>query len=250
LWNTTGTIVAGQGGQGNGPSQLNEPVGLFLTSTSTLYIAEYANHRVQRCYQGSSSCTTVAGSSSAISGSSQSSLYRPLNMYVTTNETIYISDYGNNRVQKWDSAASSGTTFTTASNLRFIWSDQSVTYLYVTDATNTVVRQYLINGATSQIVAGQTGGGGQMAFPYGVYFDSLSNQLYVSDQSKHVVIKFNSGNVTGEFIAGTAGTSGAQANQLNGPTGLRLDQYGNLYVADRYNSRIQLFCNGSTNGIT
>ncbi|CAF4482971.1 unnamed protein product, partial [Didymodactylos carnosus] len=191
LWNTTGTIVAGQGGQGNGTSQLNEPAGIFLTSASTLYIAEYANHRVQRCYQGSSSCTTVAGNSSGIIGSGQSYLYRPLNIYVTTNETIYISDYGNNRVQKWDSGASSGTTFTTASNLRFIWSDQSTTYLYVTDATNAVVRQYLSIGGANQIVAGQTGSGNQMAFPYGVYLNSLSNQLYVSDASKHVVIKFN-----------------------------------------------------------
>ncbi|CAF4582082.1 unnamed protein product, partial [Didymodactylos carnosus] len=234
LWNTTGTIVAGQGGQDKGFNQLNEPVGLFLTSASTLYIAEYANHRVQRCYQGSSNCTTVAGSSSGIIGSGQSYLYRPLNIYVTTNETIYISNYGNNRVQKWDSAASSGTTFTTLSGLRFLWSDQSTTYLYVTDAINAVVRQYLSIGGANQIVAGQTGGGNQILFPYGVYLNSLSNQLYVSDLSKHVVIKFNSGNVTGEFIAGTAGTSGSQANQLNGPTGLRLDQYGNLYVADRY----------------
>ena len=34
------------------------------------------------------------------------------------------------------------------------------------------------------------------------------------------------------------------------PSGITLDQWHNLYVADRANGRVQLFCNGSRTGIT
>jgi len=58
------------------------------------------------------------------------------------------------------------------------------------------------------------------------------------------------GDPTGTIIAGVAGSSGLNLNQLNAPTGVVLDQWQNLYVDDRSNSRIQLFCNGSLTAVT
>jgi len=37
---------------------------------------------------------------------------------------------------------------------------------------------------------------------------------------------------------------------LNGPWDITMDALGNLYVVDRYNSRIQFFSYGQTNGTT
>jgi hypothetical protein len=54
----------------------------------------------------------------------------------------------------------------------------------------------------------------------------------------------------GTILAGLAGTSGSNSIELNTPTGITLDQWQNIYVNDRGNSRIQLFCNGSSTGIT
>ncbi|CAF4010821.1 unnamed protein product, partial [Rotaria sp. Silwood1] len=43
---------------------------------------------------------------------------------------------------------------------------------------------------------------------------------------------------------------GSSSSQLQTPAGIILDQWQNIYVNDRDNSRIQLFCNGSSIGIT
>jgi hypothetical protein len=63
-------------------------------------------------------------------------------------------------------------------------------------------------------------------------------------------MRWQLGSSTGTIIAGVAGSSGVNSNQLNSPTGIMLDQWQNLYVDDRSNGRIQLFCNGSLTAIT
>ena len=52
------------------------------------------------------------------------------------------------------------------------------------------------------------------------------------------------------IYAGIPGRPGNNAAQLNSPQGLTLDKYGNLYVADCMNNRIQMFCPNAVFGIT
>jgi hypothetical protein len=63
-------------------------------------------------------------------------------------------------------------------------------------------------------------------------------------------MRWRAGASNGTFLAGLAGTSGSNSIELNTPTGITLDQWQNIYVNDRANYRIQLFCNGSSTGIT
>jgi hypothetical protein len=63
-------------------------------------------------------------------------------------------------------------------------------------------------------------------------------------------MKWQVGASNGNNIAGIVGSTGLTSNQLDYPTGITLDQWQNIYVNDRTNSRIQFFCNGSSTGIT
>ena len=52
------------------------------------------------------------------------------------------------------------------------------------------------------------------------------------------------------IYAGIPGRPGSSAAQLNNPQGLTLDKYGNLYITDCDNNRIQMFCPYAVYGIT
>ena len=52
------------------------------------------------------------------------------------------------------------------------------------------------------------------------------------------------------IVAGIPGRPGNSAAQLYSPEGLTRDTYGNLYVTDGGNHRIQMFCPGAVYGIT
>ena len=55
--------------------------------------------------------------------------------------------------------------------------------------------------------------------------------------------------ITTTVAAGVNNGQGAAANQLYRPQGIAIDNDGNVYVADTYNNRIQVFAPGSTNGV-
>jgi len=57
-------------------------------------------------------------------------------------------------------------------------------------------------------------------------------------------------NTTGITIAGTSGVIGNASNQLSYPWGLVLTYENTLYVADRFNNRVQKYLRGSLNGTT
>jgi hypothetical protein len=63
-------------------------------------------------------------------------------------------------------------------------------------------------------------------------------------------MRWRVGASNGTIVAGIAGNAGSNSSQLSFPTGITLDQWQNIYVNDRANTRIQLFCNGSSTGIT
>lgn len=75
--------------------------------------------------------------------------------------------------------------------------------------------------------------------------------MYISNTGAgSTVIRWREGDSNGTIVAGTLGSSGSNANQLNVPSGITLDRWRNVYVADRNNDRIQFFCQGNTTGIT
>ena len=85
---------------------------------------------------------------------------------------------------------------------------------------------------------------------FGLFID-ISNTLYCSMGSHHQVIKrsLNDSATTTTMIAGN-GSPGPGSYQLNYPKGIFVDINFDLYVADSWNNRIQLFSSGELNGIT
>ena len=86
--------------------------------------------------------------------------------------------------------------------------------------------------------------------PVGLYYDEINQDLYISNEGAHTIMKWHIGDTNGTVIAGVSGVLGSNATLLNCPYGITLDQWKNLYVADYSNNRIELFCNGSSIGIT
>ena len=82
-------------------------------------------------------------------------------------------------------------------------------------------------------------------------FVDLNNTLYCSMDYGHKVVKkwLNENSSTMTTVAGN-GSQGSASNMLHNPNGIFVDTNFDLYVADCWNHRIQLFHLGQTNGIT
>ena len=103
---TSGFMVAGTGTSGSGSAQLNSPYRIFVDDAKTIYIADSANHRIQRWSYGACSGVTVAGTGT--SGSTTTQLSYPVSVIVDTNQVMYIGDQGNNRIHRWATGDCSG----------------------------------------------------------------------------------------------------------------------------------------------
>ncbi|CAF1435106.1 unnamed protein product [Adineta steineri] len=83
-------------------------------------------------------------------------------------------------------------------------------------------------------------------------FVDMNDTLYCSMSKHHQVVKrsLNDPVINSNRVAAGTGKYGSKSNQLNGPRGIFVDVNLDLYVADCYNDRVQLFQSGESNGIT
>lgn len=109
-WQAVGITVAGTGTPGSALDRLYTPYSVALDSSDALYIADYSNHRVQKFSPGSSLGVTVAGQTSAMTGSSPYDLRTPMGVLVDSHGNLYVSDSGNHRVQFFSNGSLFGTT--------------------------------------------------------------------------------------------------------------------------------------------
>ncbi|CAF1686761.1 unnamed protein product, partial [Adineta ricciae] len=82
-----------------------------------------------------------------------------------------------------------------------------------------------------------------------LFIDS-NDTLYGVDNTNAYVWKLSKNDTNAITVAGIYGTKGQSSFQLENPQDVYVDQYGDIYVVDTNNHRIQKFINGSMQGIT
>ena len=155
---TNGVVVAGTGTAGAGPSQLNQPCQVSVTSNLTMFITDMFNHRIQRWTVGASSGVTVAGNGT--SGTTDRDLSYPRSVIVDDNGNMYIGDESNNRIQRWTSGGCLGECLVGCSRLNGsatdrLGSPQAVAFdsqgaLYVSDGNQNRVQKFAIRISTGK----------------------------------------------------------------------------------------------------
>lgn len=81
------------------------PAGTAVGSHQNLYIADTSNSRIQRWSPVATSGVTLAGDSNGVLGMSDTRLNYPDGLTINSNETrFYVSDSGNQRVQRFERA--------------------------------------------------------------------------------------------------------------------------------------------------
>lgn len=126
--------------------------------------------------------------------------------------------------------------------------------LFIADVNQNVIRKISTNGIITTVAGngsiGHSGDGGQatnaalsLGDPGGVAADESGN-LFIADVYNNCIRKISTNGiistVAGNGEAGFYGDGGAATNaSLNGPTGVAVDEAGNLFIADYYNSRIR-----------
>ncbi|CAF4427910.1 unnamed protein product, partial [Adineta steineri] len=75
----------------------------------------------------------------------------------------------------------------------------------------------------------------KLSSPAGLVYDEANQDLYIANSATatSTVMKWHIGDQNATVIAGTSGSPGNSTTQLNTPLGIALDQWKNLYVADR-----------------
>ena len=111
--------------------------------------------------------------------------------------------------------------------------------VYVADTDNHRVQLFHAGEKNGTTVAGAGApNGGILNRPHALVLDG-NGYLFIIEHGAHRLTV--SGPNGFQCVAGCNGTPGSASNQLKFPVALALDSYGNIFVSDRDNNRIQKF---------
>ena len=180
-----------------------ECYGLMINENGDLFVCDWENHAVKRWRKSEigkgGEGTIVAGGNGQ--GNQLNQLNTPTNIFIDREETIYVSDWGNNRVMKWLKGENEG---------------------------------IIVAGGNGEGKSLK-----QLNHPQGLVVNEVGD-IYVADYENNRIICWSLGSKEGRVVGGGNGR-GKGSNELNFPAGLSFDAENNLYVADYGNQRIQRF---------
>jgi sugar lactone lactonase YvrE len=196
----------------------------------------------------STTAKTVAGT--GIEGSSANQLSWPVGIFIHKEKnTLYVADSENNRVQMFKLNESSITGNTVASSV------QTPVSVYVDDDGGELVIYIALQGSNrlEKWVQGASSGiqvGDECRSCAGVWLDKEKN-VYMAEASRSRVVKWSPSTQETTVVAGQTDKSGTTDDLLNIVQGIYVHQTdGTVYVADKFNNRIQKWSRNAEKGIT
>jgi DNA-binding beta-propeller fold protein YncE len=271
-----GTGEPGYGGDGElgTAAALNEPKNVCFDPEGNLLIADSENHVIRRLMHASGVIETVAGCVGTQRSGEEISKAPVPNHYVEkeadpladvedmpgraysqtpdlSGTVRYIVGQG---IGKDRFAGDGGLATCALLNFPSAVAVDSAGTLFIADTWNHRIRRVDSKTGVIQTVAGTgqskwTGDGGpgvsaSLNEPVALVLDGT--RLYIADQSNNRIriLDLDSGVITTVAGTGDSGYNGdgmpAVESALAGPSGLALDQEGNLYIADTFNGRIRM----------
>jgi len=250
IYTVAGNGIAGYAGDNGSATsaELNGPTGLAIASDYQIFVADFVNSRVRMIASGI--ITTFAGTGDGDGGPASSAfLNLPEGLAVDGTNNIVIADTGNFASRRFSpggnisafgqlNGAPSGVAADDAGN--FYVTDDEPLLLKVTSAGVTSI----VAGNGMDGYSGDNGPGtsATISAPTGVAVDALGN-VYLTDFNHSRIRRIDpSGTIT--TIAGNgdfhfSGDNGPATSAGLDPYDVAVDEKGNLYVADQFNSRIR-----------
>ena len=212
---------------------------LFVSISGDIYV-DVDSNRVEKWNISSNQSTTVMFTNGNCFG-----LFIDLNntLYCSlTNRHLVIKSFLDDGTNSTTIAAGNGSKGSAANMLnspRGIYVDSHLD-LYVADCSNDRVQMFRSGELNGTTIVG--GGTANVTFildcPTGIAFDA-DQYIFIVDNEKARIV----GSRPNGFrcLVGCSNSKGSALNQLNNPDTLHFDSYGNMFVTDRNNSRIQKF---------
>ncbi|WP_314588066.1 fibronectin type III domain-containing protein [Paenibacillus terrigena] len=241
-WSMWGTI---DGKYGGALGEFQGPQGLAVDQEDNLYVADSANHRIQKFDAKTRQWSEIGLGK----GTSLGMFMDPKGVAMDKSGNIYVADSGNHRIQQLDSNGhwkawnrangGSGSGVDEFYNPTRIAVDGAGN-LYVADRDNHRIQKLDVSAGGEGVWHEWKGSDalGGFKFPTDVAVDRSGN-VYVADRDNHRIQKLDlSSGGEGVWSVISDGLGDAPG-QLKNPSGVALDSSGNIYVADTSNHRIQ-----------
>ena len=208
---------------------LNSPISTSVDPEGRLWVADYENNRVLRFDDAANKpsgaeADGVLGQPQFMSNNpatTQNRMYHPAVVFADAGGRLWVAEYDNNRVLRFDLAA--------------LKPDGA-------NADGVLGQADFVSSSTATTQNG-------MAYPTGLFLDSGS-RLWVSDYTNNRLLRFDNApaKANGANADGVLGqldftSSGADCTQgrMYGPRGISGDPAGQLFVVDSSNSRVLIF---------
>jgi gliding motility-associated-like protein len=257
-----GSSSGRQDGQGVAAKFL-EPTGVCTDAAGNIYVADSYNHSIRKITpDGLVSTIAGTGSSGRLNGKASDATFdNPFGVTVDQNGNIFVADADNNQIRK---IAPGGIVSVYAGNIlgragaedgiagteRFTL-PESIVFdelgnMYLADTENHSIRKITPNIEVTTFsgylgVKGNAEGQGSVARfekPVGIARDPRNGDFYVADYINNKVRRISPGGRM-ETYAGTGELSNINGPRLSAtfdhPTGLTIDNKGNVYVSDDSN---------------
>lgn len=262
------STLAGSGRNGFGDglgnsAHFNAPTAVVVDQNGDLLVADISNHRIRRVTTAGM-VTTVAGSGKQgfVDGVATDARFDGVyNLALDKAGNIYATELGNHTIRKitpegvvstlagaGESGSVDGTGTLASFNLPYGIALDVEDNIYIADRGNNTVRKISPEGIVSTLAGSgsyrsDNGNGTEASFrnPAGVVVGS-DGTVYVSEQNGHYIKSISGdGEVTTFSGNGTASSVDGKIEEatFNYPTGLTIDQFGNIFIAESGNYGIR-----------